>query len=188
MRERAATSETENLYFKCKQIVISIALNNWGLFFTMKSSVKFVRLWFDQIWQKNWIGIGICEHDLGKTYFVEINLSGVKGSGFEILINWLSEAAPRWWATVERTFSYKIRQKLEFLGWKMTKAISVRLERPNTGSLQLCKLFKYIYRIKKTSLRFISRVLRNQPHLSMNCYLMWHWSCHPYVISYHPDV
>ena len=38
-------------------------------------------------WQKNWIGIGICERDLGKTYFVEINLSSVKGSGFEILIN-----------------------------------------------------------------------------------------------------
>ena len=38
----------------------------------------------------------------------------------------------------------------------MTKAISVRLERPNTGSLQLCKLLKYKYRIKKTSLPFIS--------------------------------
>ena len=50
--------------------------------------------WFHQIWLAEKL-----DRDwnlwtwFGKTYFVEINLSSVKGSGFEILINWLSALA-----------------------------------------------------------------------------------------------
>ena len=129
VRQKICISNTENSH-SFSFIIISWALNNlrsllvrffsrWKLLLNLSASdsIKFG-------WQKNWIGIGICEHDLGKTYFVEINLSSVKGSGFEILINWLSEAvAGNSWA------NFFIREKLEFLGWKMTKAISVRVGR-----------------------------------------------------------
>ena len=67
---------------------------NWVLNETVFFQPKRFGGWFHQIWLAEKL-----DRDwnlwtwFGKTYFVEINLSSVKGSGFEILINWLSALA-----------------------------------------------------------------------------------------------
>ena len=88
-RERA-TSETENLYFKLTltQYFRHQLSFEWNIFFQSKRYGWFNQIWLAEKLDRDWN----LWTWFGKTYFVEINLSSVKGSGFEILINWLSEA------------------------------------------------------------------------------------------------